>query len=129
MTHDGLMHLRSMRGDYQILAPIIQNPFFPLEPLATYGKVLNIVYGIVTDIDILTDIEAALMLWKDNPSSTSIFPIIDSFFAWIGSIDNDVQSVLSMLESQGDVDVTGAEMFWKNIQKHRDNWYTLLGQK
>jgi hypothetical protein len=129
MTHEGLMHLRAMRGDYQILAPIIQNPFFPLEPLATYGKALNIAYGIVMDMDILSDIESELMLWKEHASSTSIFPILDTFFTWIGSIDDDVQSVLRMLGSKGDVDVTGAEVFWQNIQKYRETWYTLLGQK
>lgn len=129
MTHEGLMRLRRMRGDYQILAPIIQNPFFPLEPLATYGKVLNITYGIVTDIDVLYDAEAELMQWKEKSSTTSVFPIIDMVFNWMGSINPDVQSVLQMIESQNDFDIGGAKNFWDNIQKHRDTWYTILGKK
>jgi len=123
------MRLRAMRGDFQILAPFIQNPFFPLEPLATYGRALNIAYGIVTDMDVLADVESELMSWKEHSNTQSVFPILDILFSWIGQIDDDVQSVLRMIESQGDVDVGGTKIFWQNIQKYQDTWYTILGKK
>ncbi len=128
-THEGLMRLRRMRGDYQILAPIIQNPFFPLEPLATYGRVLNIAYGIVTDLDVLYDAESELMQWKETASTISVFPIVDTIFTWIDSINPDIQSMLQMIEKQNDFDVGGVKTFWDNIQKYRDTWYTILGKK
>lgn len=126
ITHEGLMRLRAMRGDYQILAPIIQNPFFPIEPMATYGRALNIAYGIVADMDVLSDLEFEVMRWKENAKTESIFPVLDILFTWIQYIDQDVQSVLRMLGSQGDMDVAGVETLWENIQKYSDIWYTIL---
>jgi len=123
------MRLRAMRGDYQILAPLIQNPFIPVEPLATYGKALNIAYNIVMDMDVLEDAETQVMRWKEVSSTTSIFPILDTIFSWITDIDSDVQSVLQMVGSQGDMDVALAQNFWINIQKYQDTWYTILGKK
>ena len=123
------MRLRAMRGDYQILAPLIQNPFVPVEPLATYGKALNIAYNIVMDMDVLEDAETQVMRWKEVSSTTSIFPIFDTIFSWIADIDSDVQSVLQMVGAQGDMDVALAQNFWINIQKYQDTWYTILGKK
>ncbi len=123
------MHLRAMRGDYQILAPLIQNPFIPVEPLSTYGKALNRIYGIVRGMDILEDAETQLMRWKEASNATSIFPVVDMIFSWIGDIDDDVQSVFEMIGSQGGMDVALAQNFWINIQKYRDTWYTILGKK
>ena len=123
------MRLRAMRGDYQILAPLIQNPFIPVEPLSTYGKALNRIYGIVMGMDILQDAETQLMQWKEASTTTSIFPIVDIVFSWIGDIDDDVQSVFAMIGSQGDMDVALVQNFWINIQKYRDTWYTILGKK
>ncbi len=123
------MRLRAMRGDYQILAPLIQNPFIPVEPLSTYGKALNRIYGIVMGMDILQDAETQLMQWKEASNTTSIFPIVDMVFSWIGDIDDDVQSVFAMIGSQGDMDVALVQNFWINIQKYRDTWYTILGKK
>ncbi len=123
------MRLRAMRGDYQILAPLIQNPFIPVEPLSTYGKALNRIYGIVMGMDVLEDAETQLMQWKEASNTTSIFPVVDMIFSWIGDIDGDVQSVFEMIGSQGDMDVALAQNFWINIQKYRDTWYTILGKK
>ena len=123
------MRLRAMRGDYQILAPLIQNPFIPVEPLSTYGKALNRIYGIVMGMDILQDAETQLMQWKEASNTTSIFPIVDMVFSWIGDIDDDVQSVFAMIGSQGDMDVALVQNFWINIQKYRDTWYTILCKK
>jgi hypothetical protein len=123
------MRLRAMRGDYQILAPLIQNPFIPVEPLSTYGKALNRIYGIVMGMDVLEDAETQLMRWKEASNATSIFPVVDMIFSWIGDIDGDVQSVFEMIGSQGGMDVALAQNFWINIQKYRDTWYTILGKK
>lgn len=123
------MRLRAMRGDYQILAPLIQNPVIPVEPLSTYGKALNRIYGIVMGMDVLEDAENQLMQWKEVSNTMSIFPIVDMIFSWIGNIDDDVQSVFEMISSQGDMDVALAQNFWINIQKYRDTWYTILGKK
>lgn len=86
-----------MRQDYQILAPLIQNPFIPIEPLATYGKALNIAYNIVTDMDILEDMEDEVMQWKEVSKTTTIFPVLDTFFDWIDDRDTEVQSILGMI--------------------------------
>ena len=56
-TRGGFQRLRTMREDYQIVGPLIQNPFIPLEPLATYGRALNIAYGIAGNMNTLSDIE------------------------------------------------------------------------
>lgn len=118
-----------MRGDYQILAPLIQNPFMPIEPLSTYGKALNRAYNIVMDMDVLEDAETQIMQWREVSTTTSIFPIIDMIFSWIGSIDDDIQSVFEMMGSQGGMDVELAHNFWVNLQKYQDIWYTILGKK
>lgn len=100
-----------------------------MEPLATYGKALNRIYGIVMGMDVLEDAETQLMEWKEASNTTSIFPVVDMVFSWIGHIDDDVRSVFEMIGSQGDMDVALAQNFWINFQKYRDTWYTILGKK
>jgi len=91
MTVEGFARLRLMREDYQIVSPLIQNPIFPLEPLATYGKVLNAGYYILSDLDVLGIIEEDVMQWREVSSKESIFPILDDIFSWISRIDDDVR--------------------------------------
>jgi hypothetical protein len=106
MTDDGFARLRLMREDYQIIAPLIQNPVFPIEPLATYGRALRIGYHILSDLDVLGSIEARVMRWGEVSSEESVFPILDDIFSWISNIDTDVRSMIQMIQSQGDFDTT-----------------------
>jgi hypothetical protein len=80
-------------------------------------------------MDVLEDAETQLMKWKEASNATSIFPVVDMIFSWIGDIDDDVQSVFEMVGSQGDVDVASAQNFWMNLQKYQETWYTILGKK
>ena len=81
------------------------------------------------DLDVLYDAESELMQWKETASTISVFPIVDTIFTWIDSINPDIQSMLQMIEKQNDFDVGGVKTFWDNIQKYRDTWYTILGKK
>ncbi|MCB9806330.1 hypothetical protein H6768_00180 [Candidatus Peribacteria bacterium] len=72
-----------MREDYQIIAPIIQNPIFPIEPLATYGRALRIGYDVVSRVEELSILEVELMAWKNTSSTQSIFPLLDEVFSWL----------------------------------------------
>lgn len=97
-TRDGFRKLRAMKEDYQIMAPFVQNPIFPIEPLATYGRALNILYGIVTQMDTLADIESDVMQWRDSAEAVSIFPIMDETFSWLRNIDPDIRSLHAMVQ-------------------------------
>lgn len=97
-TRDGFRKLRAMKEDYQIMAPFVQNPIFPIEPLATYGRALSILYGIVTQMDTLADIESDVMQWRASANLKSIFPIMDETFSWLRDIDPDIRSLHTMVQ-------------------------------
>lgn len=97
-TSEGLETLRSMREDYQVIAPIVQNPLFPLEPLATYGKALRIGYDMLSRMGELTAFEAGIMEWKNTSETMSVFPLVDEVFSWLGSLDSDVQKLHTMVQ-------------------------------
>ncbi len=80
------------------MAPFVQNPIFPIEPLATYGRALNILYGIVTQLDTLADIESDVMQWRDSAKTESIFPIMDDTFSWLGDIDSEIRDLHAMIQ-------------------------------
>lgn len=97
-TRDGFRKLRAMKEDYQIMAPFVQNPIFPIEPLATYGRALNILYGIVTQMGTLADIERDVIQWRDYAKTESIFPIMDETFSWLGGIDPEIRDLHGMVQ-------------------------------
>lgn len=80
LTQRWLEMLGNMREDYQIIAPIIQNPIFPIEPLATYGRALRIGYDVVSRVEELSILEVELMAWKNTSSTQSIFLFWMKFF-------------------------------------------------
>lgn len=88
-----------MRRDYQILAPVLGNPFFPIEPLATYGRVLDIGYDLVQRTDRLRDIEDDIMTWKDAADTTSVFPIVREVMKWLSSMDSDITELSRMIQT------------------------------
>jgi hypothetical protein len=130
MTEKGFKKLRNMREDYQVIAPLIQNPIFPIEPIATYGKILNTGHRILSRFGELSQFEADIMQWKNVSDSTSIFPLLNEVFSWLTKINPDIQSLSRLVESQvsgfGD---SAPLIFWNNFQKNRDIWYTILGKK
>lgn len=129
VTSEGFARLRAMRQDYQILAPVIRNPLIPLEPLATYGRALDIAFGIARDLDILGEAEASLMQWHEESRTESVFPIVDRIFAWLESIDDEIDELRDMLSVQAPgFDVGAPFALWKNILGHRETWYDLLGK-
>ncbi len=129
MTEEGLSTLRDMRRDYQILAPVLNNPFFPIEPLATYGRVLNMGYRILQNTDKLSDIEKSIIQWKDISEDVSVFPIMKEVFRWLSGINSDVEELLMLVESQApEMASANAAHFWKNLLKNEDIWYTIFGR-
>jgi hypothetical protein len=128
LTENGLSRLRLMRQDYQILSPLIQNPIFPLQPFATYGRALQIGYDLFSDVDRLLAIEWQVMRWKETSATTSIFPIVDDVFSWMRLMDRQVMELFQIIGSRGDFDMDMVTTFWANIQRNRDTWYTILGK-
>lgn len=98
VTSEGLETLKKMREDYQVVAPIIQNPFFPLEPLATYGEALKIGYDMLSRMGEMTTLEAGVMEWKNTSDTVSVFPLVDELFTWLDSLDSDVQKLHTMIQ-------------------------------
>lgn len=130
ITGSGLTTLRDMRRDYQILAPVIGNPFFPIEPLATYGRVLNIGYNLIHGTDELSDIESDIMTWKDSSDTKSVFPIVDDVFDWLSGMDSELGQLHTMIRSKApEIETDTAFTFWQNFLKHEDIWYTILGRE
>lgn len=130
MSDAGLRTLRDMRRDYQILAPVIGNPFFPLEPLATYGRVLTIGYNLIHGTEVIYDIESDILKWKDTPDTKSFFPILDDIFDWLSSMDSEIRQLHSMIQSKApEIETETAFTFWDNFLKNEDIWYTVLGRE
>lgn len=88
-----------MRRDYQILAPVLGNPFFPIEPFATYGRVLDIGYDLLQRTDRIHDIENDIMAWKDSSDTTSVFPILREVMKWLSSMDSDIRELSMMVQT------------------------------
>jgi hypothetical protein len=88
-----------MRRDYQILAPVLGNPFFPIEPFATYGRVLDIGYDLLQRTDRIHDIENDIMAWKDVSDTTSVFPIVREIMKWLSSMDSEIRELAMMLQT------------------------------
>ena len=128
MTESWFQTLTDMRRDYQILAPVLGNPFFPIEPLATYGRVLDIGYDLVQRTDRLRDIEDDIMTWKDAADTTSVFPIVREVMKWLSSMDSDITELSRMIQTHApELGWETPYTFWTNFLKHEDIWYSLLG--
>lgn len=91
MSPAGFLHLREMRRDFQILAPLIRNPIIPIEPFATYGRALDYSYRLAGRFSTLKILESDLMLWREYSNTESIFPILDDFFRWAESLRPDLK--------------------------------------
>jgi hypothetical protein len=129
MTESWLLTLRDMRRDYQILAPVLGNPFFPIEPLATYGRVLDIGYHLVQNTEQVRAIEDDIMQWRDTAETTSIFPIMKEAFHWLSSMDRDIQKLFAMIQSKApEIESSTVSALWTNILKNEDIWYRVLGR-
>lgn len=130
VTESGISTLRDMRRDYQILAPVLGNPFFPIEPFATYGRVLDIGYDLLQRTDRIHDIENDIMAWKDSSDTTSVFPIVREVMKWLSSMDSDIRELAMMLQTHApELGWETPFTLWTNFLKHEDVWYSLLGRE
>lgn len=130
VTESGISTLRDMRRDYQILAPVLGNPFFPIEPLATYGRVLDIGYDLIQRTSKFQDIEEDIMAWREVADTKSIFPIVREVMRWFSGMDSDIRKLHTMIQAQApEIESEGAFTLWTNLLKHEDIWYSLLGRE
>jgi hypothetical protein len=119
-----------MRRDYQILVPVLGNLFFPIEPFATYGRVLDIGYNLIQGTSKFQDIEEGIMEWREVADTQSIFPIMKEVFQWLSGMDDDMQELFTMIQTQApEIESEGAFTLWTNLLKHEDIWYSLLGRE
>ena len=119
-----------MRRDYQILAPVIGNPFFPIEPLATYGRVLTIGYNLIHGTEKIADIESDILKWKNASNTKSIFPVLDDIFDWLSGMNSAIKQLHTMIQLRApEIDIETAFTFWNNFLKNENIWYTVLGRE
>jgi len=130
VTESGISTLRDMRRDYQILAPVLGNPFFPIEPFATYGRVIDIGYDLIQRTSKIQDIEEDIMAWRNVADTQSIFPIVRQIMRWLSGMDSDIRRLHAMIQAQApEIESEGAFTLWTNLLKHEDIWYSLLGRE
>ncbi len=124
-----MQQLRAMRADFQVLAPLVRNPLFPIEPFATYGEALDHVYTIISRLDSLEGFEKQLLSWSENPANTTILPVARNIFSWLHGLDSSISQLFSLLEKQlPDSEFQNISIPWKNLLSHEDTWLTLLGK-
>lgn len=128
-TYEWFSRLRSMRRDFQVLAPIIRNPIIPIEPFATYGKALDYSYNLVAELDTLRDIEWDVMYWKQHANTMSIFPVMDDFFDWMEDMRWQISGLREIVQSENmGMDISGFFSLWENFIRNKDIWYFIAGK-
>ena len=130
ITDTGVETLREMRRDYQILAPVLGNPFFPIEPFATYGRILDIGYNLLQRTDKLEIIENDIMTWKDMADTTSILPLVSEVLTWLSSIDSDISDLYTMIQIHApELGGETLSTLWTNFLKYENVWLSVFGRE
>ncbi len=120
--------------DYQIVGFVAENPIVPLEPLASYGRVLATLRTISSHIDDMLALQPDALVWKDNAETQSIFPLLDNVFGHLETIDRLLARVDPSLKrlvgantSSGKILASSLASF-RSFVAHRDTWYNILGK-
>lgn len=58
-----------------------ENPISPLEPLASYGKILRGLREVTEHIDEVLLLQPQMIAWAKQREEISIFPLLESVFA------------------------------------------------
>lgn len=112
---------------------VANNPIIPLEPLATYGNILDHVRVMTGILHSMLGLQSQFYAWREESHTRSIFPLLDILFADLARISGEARSIESIItrfldpERLGHIDdmLTSLDSFVAN----RDIWYTLLGKK
>lgn len=120
--------------DYQIIGFIAENPLLPLEPLASYGRVLATLRTISSHIDEILALQPAALAWKNDAGSQSIFPLLDSVFVHLETIDKLLVRIDPSLKRLVGANTSSGKMLAGSLASlhsfitHRDMWYAILGK-
>lgn len=124
--------VRNMLRDYQVLGFVANNPIFPLEPLATYGEILDHGHDIITSIHSLFQFQDEFSQWRISSIEMSIFPLLDRIFPLLEDMMDEIdalqikaQSYLS-LSQQSDIEKLSTLL--GTFISHQSLWYDILGK-
>lgn len=127
--------LDNLWRDYQVLWIIAENPILPLEPLASYGRILRWSRDIIDSIDGAVALQPQVVSWVKQREENSIFPILSSVLVSMNDIYDRVQSLTPSLQRIWTLNpnlwaqIDGTLASFSAFIRHRDAWYKILGSQ
>lgn len=125
--------LDNLWRDYQVLWVVAENPIFPLEPLASYGKILRWLRDVADSTDGILALQPQVLLWTKQREEVSIFPILESIFEGLGDIQGVFQWLSPALQRLWALS-PDLMTRWENsltsfaaLIQNRDIWFKVLG--
>ena len=84
--------------DYQVIDFIAQNPIIPVEPLASYGRILYTFRYISSHVSDILALQPLIIDWRENAQTQTVFPLLDRAFWHLEKVGAYLVSIYPSLE-------------------------------